>query len=64
MFSVKEQINAILHKEMDRKEFLTHIAIGLVALIGLGSILRVLASHRPGGEAFNSETFGGTQDGK
>ena len=31
---------------MDRKDFLKHIVIGIVAVMGFGAILRAIASHR------------------
>lgn len=37
---MKNEIDALLQKEMDRKAFLKHVAIGFVALTGLGAILK------------------------
>ena len=41
--NIKPQVTAILNKEMDRQDFLKHIAIGVVALTGAGAALRLLA---------------------
>jgi len=63
MASIKQQIDTVLNTEMDRKEFLRHIAIGLVAFLGFGSLLRVLLSYR---SSVDSEVYkyGGNEDGK
>jgi hypothetical protein len=38
--SMKQQLNSILSKEMDRKDFLKHLAVGSVAVVGAGWLLR------------------------
>lgn len=63
MGSVKKQIDAILNKEMDRGEFLQHIAIGFAMFLGLGAVLRLLAFH--GSEADSQlSNYGGDRDAK
>lgn len=37
---MKQQLNSILSKEMDRKDFLKHLAVGSVAVVGAGWLLR------------------------
>ena len=41
--AIKTQVSAILNKKMDRQDFLKHVAIGVVALSGAGTALKLLA---------------------
>lgn len=64
--AIKTQIDALLNEKMDRQEFLKHVAIGLVALSGLGSILRV-ATPKAGkapvsGAGYGSSAYGGSNE--
>lgn len=40
---MREEVESLLHKEMDRRDFLRHIGIGLIALTGITALLRSLA---------------------
>ncbi len=40
--AIKRDISELLTKEMDRKDFLKHLGIGVVALVGLDAIARTL----------------------
>lgn len=44
--SFKQDFTAILDKEMDRKDFIKHLGIGLLALTGLSTVLQNLAPVR------------------
>ncbi len=39
----KNRFNNLLNKQMDRQDFIRHVAIGLVALTGFGTALKVLS---------------------
>lgn len=41
--SFKHQLDDLLNKEMDRKDFLKHLAIGATVLSGAGAALRFFA---------------------
>lgn len=41
--AIKEELNTLLTKKMDRKDFLKHIGIGVVAVTGLSAFLKALA---------------------
>ena len=58
--AIKTQINAVLNKEMDRKDFIKHLAVGAVALAGLGWALRLLADKRSGSadNGYSSAAYG------
>jgi hypothetical protein len=44
--NIKTQLNAILNKEMNRQDFLKHIAIGVLALTGFGMALRLMSEDQ------------------
>lgn len=39
---MRKQIDELLAKKMDRREFLKHLGIGTLVLFGLGSALKLL----------------------
>ena len=41
---IKQQIATLLEKEVDRKDFLKHVGVAVVAMVGLSSILSNLSS--------------------
>lgn len=51
---IKININQLFEKEMDRKDFMKTIAVGIIALTGVGAALRVLNSM--GAESLQSTT--------
>lgn len=64
--AIKTQVAAILNKKMDRQDFIKHVAIGIVAISGAGSALRLLApkqqnavDHGYGGSAYGGAKAAG-----
>lgn len=60
---MKNDLNMLLEKEMDRREFLRHVGVGLVALTGVAGILKALngASSTPRRTSgYGSSAYGGT----
>ncbi|HEU5122373.1 MAG TPA: twin-arginine translocation signal domain-containing protein [Candidatus Saccharimonadales bacterium] len=41
---VQTEMQALLQKKMDRRDFIKHVGIGFVALLGLSAVLRALSS--------------------
>ena len=41
---IKQRIAQLLHKEMDRKSFLVHVAAGAVAIVGTSTAVRTLTN--------------------
>ena len=39
---MQKDLTNLLTKEMDRRDFLKHVAIGMVAMTGLGALVRTL----------------------
>jgi hypothetical protein len=62
---MKNEIENLLQKEMDRTAFLQHVGVGLLALTGVASILRALVGHSTPGKAvhsgFGSGAYGGNR---
>lgn len=58
--SLKQDFTAILDKEMDRKDFIKHLGIGLLALTGLSSVLQTLAPVRERkSSGYGGSSYGG-----
>jgi len=57
----------LLNKEMNRKEFLAHIGALLLAVIGIGALLRTLSDPHPGkktsSNGYGSSNYGGKEGG-
>lgn len=65
---IQKQIKTILATEMDRKDFLKNVAIGVVGLVGGGVLLRLSslenrprASHAPRLTYGGDSVYGGTK---
>ena len=60
---MKNEIEHLLQKEMDRTAFLQHVGIALLALTGFASVMRALSGHGISGKAvqsgFGSGPYGG-----
>lgn len=68
--AVKEELNVLLNKKMDRKDFLKHVAIGVVALTGITAITRAFIptnqpkvgkQSTPTNNGYGASAYGGTK---
>lgn len=60
MNNVKKNLNNLLEKPMDRRDFLKHIGIGAVLVVGLGPMLKLLSSPaRTDGSSQDTSAAGG-----
>ncbi|GFG50780.1 hypothetical protein MAGR_22210 [Mycolicibacterium agri] len=61
LMEIKKQLDAILNRRMDRRDFLRQIAIGVVALSGVGAALRLLSrsSEASEGTGYGGSAYGG-----
>ena len=60
--SIQEDVQALLQKEMDRKEFIKHVGIGFAAIIGLTTILKTINSMSGNNKkllGYSSGAYGG-----
>lgn len=53
----------LLQKEMDRKDFLKHIGIGIIALSGLSAVLRTLVQQPTASKSVQQVGYGGSAYG-
>lgn len=65
---VRNQLKNILDKQMDRQDFIKHVAVGAVALVGGGALIRMSMSNNPSGQAsqqvgYGDSAYGGTNQG-
>lgn len=62
---MKNEIDSLLQKEMDRKAFLKHVGAGFIALTGLAALLKTLngvgRTNRPNA-GYGSSTYGGNSN--
>lgn len=64
MMAIKSQVDALLNKKMDRGNFIKHVAIGMVALSGIGTALRLLAPQQKQSNSHSADSsYGGSAYG-
>jgi hypothetical protein len=59
---MQNPLTPLLEKEMDRREFLVHIGAGILAFLGISTILKVLGATqetRNSGPAKTTNGYGG-----
>jgi anaerobic selenocysteine-containing dehydrogenase len=59
---MKDQLEALLEKDMDRRDFLKHVAIGFAALTGVAGLLKTLNTMGKPAEQFGgygASAYGG-----
>lgn len=56
---MQSQLNSLLQKEMDRKDFLKHVAVGVVALTGASTIVKTLTPAFNGGQQSSNQPLSG-----
>ena len=62
---MKNQLNSLLEKEMDRTAFLQHVGIGLLALTGFSAVFKALNGYGTNHSVragFGSGSYGGSRD--
>lgn len=61
--NIQNDVQTLLQKKMDRREFIKHVGIGFAALIGVSAVLRTMSSL--GGnkqtQGYNAGTYGGVK---
>lgn len=68
---MKQELTSLLAKKMDRKDFLKHVGIAIVAVSGVSAIVRTLAPQTPQGNpsatsvsstsGYGSSAYGGAK---
>lgn len=68
----QKQLQDLLAKPMNRREFLTHIGAGALAIIGVSGVIRMLSeyggptsvTHHHYMKGYGSSPYGGSTEGK
>ena len=60
---MREEVESLLHKEMDRRDFLRHVGIGLIALTGITALLRSLSGSGSNQQSQPRMGYGGSSYG-
>lgn len=62
---MKNELDSLLQKEMDRKSFLKHVGIGFVAMTGVAALLKTLnnfgGNNARVGRGYGSSAYGGAR---
>ena len=56
----QKQVNELLQKRMDRKAFLKHVGIGVLAMTGLTGALKLLQGGHKSTKGYGDNAYGGT----
>ncbi len=62
---VRKNVEQLLEKEMDRKDFLKHVGFAVVMMTGVGAVLHGLAQQKPSvtrqsqAQGYGSMAYGG-----
>ena len=60
---MQKDLTNLLTKEMDRRDFLKHVAIGMVAMTGIGTLVRTLNDVGSGAKkqsvGYGASAYGG-----
>lgn len=59
---MKTDLSVLLSKEMDRRDFLKHVGIGLVALTGIGTLIKTMndsSGTKRTGNSYGASSYGG-----
>lgn len=62
---MKNELDSLLQKEMDRKSFLKHVGIGFVAMTGVAALLKTLNNFGGNtnrvGRGYGNSAYGGAR---
>jgi hypothetical protein len=61
---MKDELDSLLQKEMDRKGFIKHVAIGFAAITGIAAMLKTLngfGNANRSGMGYGTSTYGGAK---
>ncbi|HMH70095.1 MAG TPA: hypothetical protein VK502_01755 [Candidatus Saccharimonadales bacterium] len=66
--NIQDDMQTLLQKEMDRKDFLKHVGIGFAAIVGITTVLKTVTSLSGNGQkqsvGYSSGVYGGGQSSK
>ena len=62
--NLQSDVQALLQKKMDRREFIKHVGIGFAALVGVSAVLRTMSSlngNKQQSVGYGASVYGGTK---
>lgn len=62
--NLQNDVQTLLQKKMDRREFIKHVGIGFAALVGVSAVLRTMSSMGGNNQqsvGYGSSTYGGVK---
>ncbi len=63
--NLQSEVQTLLQKKMDRREFIKHVGIGFAALLGVTSVLRSMSSmngNKQQSVGYGSSVYGGAKN--
>lgn len=58
--NMQNEVQTLLQKKMDRRDFLRHVGVGFAAILGITTLIRALSSMNGSqGTAYNAGAYGG-----
>ena len=61
---MKKDLDNLLQKQMDRRDFLKHVGIGFVAITGVATLVKTLSSvysPKQQGAGYGASVYGGSK---
>lgn len=61
---MKNDLDNLLQKQMDRRDFLKHVGIGFVALTGMAALVKTLnaiSGHKVQTNGYGAQVYGGNK---
>lgn len=62
--NLQSDVQTLLQKKMDRREFIKHVGIGFAALVGVSAVLRTMSSmgNKQQSLGYGSSSYGGVKN--
>jgi hypothetical protein len=60
--NIQNEMQSLLQKKMDRRDFLKHVGIGFAAILGIGTLIRAMSSMNNGQKqtvGYSAGAYGG-----
>jgi hypothetical protein len=61
---MREQLDNLFAKEMDRKQFLVHLGAGAMAVLGISGLIKALSDSQKSGKGYGASAYGGARNSK
>ncbi len=66
---IRKQLNTVLQKEVDRKDFLKHVGVAAAAIVGVPAILKVVSQGsvspaRSSSVGYGASAYGGAKSAR